>query len=188
MSVTLVCPSCNAVLTFHRPPVGECGNCNAAIDPAIRARLEAELQYSESRRPMLIQVGAIGASLSGGVCLLFLLLAPFNIGIYRIDRETVTGPEFLRRQGLLFGANAIVLLLIAFGILSEKWWARHLMLFFWCMTAAVTLTSYIRDSGYRFAGSVVAVLVALAIAAWYLYGKENVVQYYRVLEQRKLAR
>lgn len=80
MAATLVCSSCGTVLTFHAAPVAECPKCGVAIDPALRARLEAELSYSRVSRPILLLIGAVGSSLSGGLCLLFLILAPFNIG------------------------------------------------------------------------------------------------------------
>ncbi len=188
MSVTLVCSSCNAIQTFHVAPFSVCGTCGAPIDPAIRARLEAELRYSSLRRPMLIQIGAAGTSLIGGIMIFFLILAPFDIGTYSISGESVTGPEFLSRMGVLFFANAILMVVIAFGILSEKSWARPVMLLFWCGSVIANLILFLRDHDGNAGGTFVLSLIATGVSTWYLYGKDSVVQYYDALKQREAAR
>ena len=117
----------------------------------------------------------------------FLILAPFNIGTYSISGESVTGPEFLRRMGILFAANAILMLVIAFGIFTERSWARPVMLLFWCGSVAANLILFLRDRDENVGGTLVLSLIATAVAAWYLYGKDSVTQYYDALKQRETA-
>lgn len=96
----------------------------------------------------------------------------------------MTGPEFLRRVGIQFGANTVLLVAIAYGIIAEKAWARHLMLLFWCVAAAVAIGLVIRDRDGQASWTAIFAVVALGLAAWYLYAKKNVVQYYRALQLR----
>lgn len=118
------------------------------------------------------------------MCFLFLVLAPFNIGSYEVDGETVTGPEFLRRMGLLMAFFGTLCGVVAYGLLLERAWARPAMMLFWCGALALTIGYSIRERSADAGCAVLQSVVALALAGWYLYGKQSVVAYYRALEMR----
>jgi hypothetical protein len=65
---------------------------------------------------------------AAGIFFLLLISAPFDVGSYSINGEPVSGPEFLRRAGWLFGVVAVVLGAIGIGLLLERPWSRQLML------------------------------------------------------------
>lgn len=133
---------------------------------------------------MLLLVGAAGSSFVAVMSLIVLVLAPFNIGVYKVNGESVTGPQFLRFAGIPFLVNTVLLAAIAYGIIAERHWARHLMLLFWCLVTAVALGLVIGNRASENGCAAIFAFLALGLAAWYLYATDTVVQYYRALEQR----
>jgi hypothetical protein len=126
----------------------------------------------------------------GLLTVVFLVLAPLNIGTYTINGEPVTGPEFLRRVGLGYGLAGVACIVIAFGLYREQPWTRVLMLLYWIVLGATMLGLTLADSsiGNAIVVTVFGAGVPLVVAYWYLYSKENVVAYYRALEQEQDAR
>jgi hypothetical protein len=112
---------------------------------------------------------------AGGVFLLILPFAPFDIGSYSIDGETVSGPEFLRREGIVLGGVGALLIAITYTIATREPLARELMILFWMLSAALgTLVPILRgETDFDLTW-----VPALGIAIWYLYFKPNVVLYF----------
>jgi hypothetical protein len=119
----------------------------------------------------------------GGVALLFLGLAPFDIGSYSINEQLVSGPEFLRRIGILWGVMAITSLAIAYALWKEEAWGRVAILFWW-LVITVTLVVSAHQDGQSPIGGVFTGLAGSGIAAWYLYARPGVRAYFRTLESK----
>jgi hypothetical protein len=121
----------------------------------------------------------------GAGALFIMLLAPFNMGSYSINGQAVSGPEFLRRFGILWTLAGALLLVIAYGLYRERPWTRPLMLGYWLVIGLLLFTAEIGKSGS--AGSMLSAIAWASFylfgAGAYLYGKASVVQYYRSLER-----
>src|SRR2546426_277554 len=117
MPASLVCPSCGSAPTFHRPPVTNCPNCQAAFPEALRQAAEASLLRQKAPRPTLLTIGMYVAPVAGTILVLAVLLAAVNASFvnFSVNGEAVSGHEFLRTAGLAFAALGIVSLAIAFG-------------------------------------------------------------------------
>jgi FtsH-binding integral membrane protein len=190
MPASLVCPSCGSATTYHRPPVTTCPNCQAALPDALRQAAEASLLRQKAPRPTLLTIGLYTAPAAGIVLVLAVLLAAFNASFvrYTINGETVSGHEFLRTAGAAFGAMGIASLAIAFGVWKERAWTRYLIMAFWAVVLATNIGFGWAQSG--FAGVVSAVAgsaLVVVLVGWYLFGKENVVEYYQALEREQAA-
>lgn len=184
MSVIVLCPSCGVATPFNRLPVATCPRCHAVLPEAVMAPAERALAVDRAPKPILLQVGMISSAVFGGVVVFILVLAPFGLGSYSINGEAVSGPEFFRQAGLLFGSLGILMLAIGLGLWLDRAWTRMLMMGYWGVLAVagvaqlVTGSSTVSDA----IGFIVESFVALALAGWYLYRKDNVVAYYQRLE------
>ena len=127
--------------------------------------------------PMLLALGQWFSLLSGALFLLFMVLAPFDLGSFSINGEGMSGPEFLRRGGWVMGIDGALLLGVAVGLLKERSWARPLMILHWIAIIGLTLAAA-RDDIASGVISAVMQLAFLAVAVWYLYQKENVRAYF----------
>lgn len=126
-------------------------------------------------RPTLLTIGMVLSGLIGGVAALTLVLAPFDIGTYSIKDESVTGPEFLRHAGLLMVTMAVLLIGICVTLARHEPFARELMILFWILNGVIsTLVPILKGAS----GFDISWMVALPIAIWYLYFKDNVVAYF----------
>jgi uncharacterized membrane protein YtjA (UPF0391 family) len=100
----------------------------------------------------------------------------------------VTLFEFLRRAGiyyLLIGGSAVT---AAYAIWRERSWSRWPMVFFWLAQVAGAIGSGWADAGIAGAAAGLAsLLIILVLVGWYLFDKENVVEYYRSLEKKEAA-
>jgi hypothetical protein len=181
-----MCPSCRQTSLWNRGPVRECGKCGAAFPDDVRNLAEAALAQSQAPTPFLLSLGQLGAAVFalgfGGM----LLLAPFDAGTFTVNGEQVSGPEFLRRAGLLFGGIAVLMAAIAVGLWQNRPWARPLMVGYWLLAAAMPLVLPAETRSEMWASSIF-MIVAAAIAAWYLYGKENVRAYFEAWTARTPA-
>jgi hypothetical protein len=126
-------------------------------------------------RPTLLTIGMACSGILGAVFLFLLMLAPFNIGTFTIDKVPVTGPEFLRRGGVVFFAVCALLIAIGITLGANYRVSRHLMIAFWLVLGIVSIVPSFREAGDLDC----TWLFALAIAVWYLYFKSNVVAYYK---------
>jgi len=125
----------------------------------------------------LLLLGQFGTLFFGAMATLFLVLAPWDIGSYSIGNEVVSGPEFLRRGGLLFGAVGALFLAIGIGLWRDRAWTRPLMLAYWPLSA---LLGFVMPDTPTEGAISLAVFAAIcgAFAALYLYGKASVRAYY----------
>ena len=135
-------------------------------------------------RPSLLTIGMYISGLIGAVSLIALVSAAANVGQFTMEGEPATGSEFLSRFGVLFAANGLLLLLIAWSIAHDRVWSRHLMLLFWILGGAWATGQAIADLRDR---GVVPMelgwLAALAIAWWYLFRSGEAMHYYGRREQ-----
>ena len=188
MSVSLICPSCGAPATLHRAPVSVCPACQTAWPEPLRQSAEAALAREKVGRPLLITAGMYVAPAFGGLFLLLTLLAPFNAATYTMNGEAVSGMEFLRDGGLIYGLGGAAALAAAYGIWRERSWSRWAMVAFWIAQIAGAIGVGWADSGLAgAAGAVASLSLILIVAWWYLFEKSNVVEYYRALEKQEAA-
>ena len=57
-------------------------------------RVDEILGERRANRPELLTVGMVMSGFGGALFLLILVLAPFDIGTYTLEDETVTAPNF----------------------------------------------------------------------------------------------
>lgn len=181
MSVIVQCPSCHDAIQFYRLPVERCPRCQSAYPDAVRHHAESALGRDLAPKPALLVLGQFGTTFMGGICLLFLVLAPFNLASYSISGQAVSGREFLvDGGGYAFGLIGGWVAAIAVGLWRERAWTRPLMLAYWPVSGALTVALEWHEAD--FVTTIVSMLlftgVAFATAAWYLYDKENVVAYF----------
>jgi len=183
MSVQVLCPSCGEVTPFHRPPVTDCPRCHVPLPEQVRAATTRALSAEEAPKPALLLLGQIFSLVAAAIFLVLLVAAPFNAGTYTINDESVSGPEFLRRVGWLFGLYGVLLGAIGVGLLRDAPWARPLMVAYWVVIALSLLLvqPFTADSVW----GMVTMLVFAGIAWWYLYQKPNVRAYF---ESREMPR
>ncbi|MGH7624434.1 MAG: hypothetical protein ACREOJ_03845 [Gemmatimonadaceae bacterium] len=189
MSAIVRCPECGAAMPFHRQPIVTCPHCQAVLPEAVLVHGDRALAVGRAPKPLLLQLGMIGSLLFGAVVPLLLILAPFNIGAYFVDRAPATGPEFLRAEGLPSAILGGLLLAIGLGLWLEHAWTRLLMIGFWLLIVATGVVEMMTGSvtaGHGLFGHVER-LIALALAGWYLYLKPNVVAYYKRLDRATTA-
>ena len=189
VSIALLCPSCGSPATLHRAPVSLCPNCQTPWPEALRLSAEASLGRQKVMRPLLLTLALYTAPAFGGFVLLLLFLAPFNAANYSINGERVTGSEFLERAGVLLGILGVSSLAGAYAIWREYPWSRWAIVAFWVAQVAGAIGFGWADSGIGgAAGAVASLLTLLVLVGWYLFGKENVVEYYQGLEKDAAAR
>ena len=188
MSVSLICPSCGSPSTLHRAPVSVCPQCQTAWPEPLRQSAEATLAHEKVGRPLLLTIGMYVVPAFSGLFLLLVLLAPFNAATYTINGEAVTGMEFLWGGGLLYGLSSAAALAAAYGIWRERSWSRWAMVGFWIAQVAGAIGVGWAKAGLGgAAGAVASLLVFMVVAWWYLFEKDNVVEYYRALEKLEAA-
>lgn len=177
MSVQVLCPSCGEVTAFHRLPVTDCPKCHRLLPDKLRVATTRALAADQAPKPALLLLGQIFSLFAAGIILLLLISAPFDVGSYSINGQPVSGPEFLRRAGWLFGVVAVVLGAIGIGLLIERPWSRQLMLAYWLLIPLALLLDDDVTAEELFAMSFFTALGA-GIAWWYLYRKTNVRAYF----------
>ena len=183
MSVHFVCPACGASTRVSAPVPEECYHCRVRLPATLWASLSAEAEREAIPMPGPLQLGRLGSSIAGGMFLILLLLAPWDAGSYTINNESVSGPEFLRRAGVAWGAIALDLVATAYALWTEQWWSRWTMMAYWVLSAAAMWS--LSATPLEGLGSAFSVLLFFgAPAGFYLFGKENVVRYYQMLERQ----
>jgi hypothetical protein len=124
----------------------------------------------------------------GGLFLLLVLLAAFDAGNYTIDGEVVSGPEFLQRAGVYYATLGGSALAAAYAIWQERSWSRWAIVAFWVAQLAAAIGFGWASSGWAgVAGAVASLLLLAILVGWYLFDRENVVEYYRSLEKMEAA-
>jgi uncharacterized membrane protein YtjA (UPF0391 family) len=184
MSVSLICPTCGSPATIHKPPVSVCPNCQAAWPDALRLSAEATLERAKVGRPLLLTIGMYVAPAWGGMFLLLVILAPFNAATYRIEDDLVSGWEFLQRAGLYYVAVGGSAVAAAYAIWRERSWSRWAIGFFWLAQLGGAIGFGWANSGMAGAvAGIASLLIVLLLVGWYLFDKDNVVEYYKSLEK-----
>lgn len=183
MSTHFVCPNCGAPGRAGGSAPLVCSHCKAELPATLRAVLEDAIQREAVPLPAFLMIGRFGTLFVGSIFALLLALAPFDLASYSIGEEAVSGPEFLRRVGFLWGALTITILAISYALWTERWWSRWLMAGYWVLAAAGMLVID-EGAGGGIGGALTMLFFGLIPAAWYLFGKENVVRYFRELERR----
>ncbi|MEA2488909.1 MAG: hypothetical protein QOH21_701 [Acidobacteriota bacterium] len=181
MPVFAVCPACLAASEFRYVPVTHCLHCETAMPVPLQDAVRAALARERAPRPSLLSLGTIGSFAVAGMALLFLLLAPFDIGTYSIEGEAVSGPEFLRRAGIFLGLICGLCFAIGYALLRERAWSRPLMIVYWVVVAIGMVLLGWNSSNGEFSCNLLFTAIPLPIAAWYLYRKADVVRYYDAL-------
>jgi hypothetical protein len=177
MSVQVLCPACGYVAEVHRPPITECARCHAPLPEELRLATERALARERVPKPLLLTIGQWLSLLSGTAFLLSLLFAPFDLGTYTIGEDVVSGPEFLRRAGVMFVLSGGLLVAIGVGLWRVRQWVRPLMIGYWLLWPLLALAD--AESGVEdVVGAFVFAALAAGIAVWYLYRKSNVRTYF----------
>ena len=177
MSIQVLCPQCNAVTEWHRPPVSSCNACQTVYPAPVHESAESALRRSLAPKPMLLVIGQFLSAITGVMFLGFLIAAPFDAGTYSISGSQVSGPEFLRRVGIPFGLTGVLLLAIAIGLWRERTWSRPLMMLYWLLLPLLTISAGDAD-GSSLLGGLLSAGVCAGFAGWYLYGRSNVRAYF----------
>ena len=188
MSVSLICPMCGTPTTVHKAPVTTCPNCLAAWPESLRLSAEGTLEREKVGRPLLLTIGMHVAPAVGGMFLLMVVLALFDAGDYSINGETVSGFEFLQRAGIYYLIIGGCSVTAAYAIWRERSWSRWPMVFFWLAQVAAAIGFGWAASGIAgVAAGLAGLLLILVLVWWYLFEKENVVEYYRSLAKLEAA-
>jgi len=137
---------------------------------------------------LLLTLGLYAAPGFGALMALSVLGALTGSEDFTLNGQSVTASEFLGAVGVPFATLAVLSFLIGYSIWKERAWSRWVIVAFWADEIALGLGLAL---GLGDAFSVSQALISgsfpLLLSAWYLFGKENVVEYYRGLEIRKRA-
>jgi len=138
--------------------------------------------------PWLMRKGTVFSALFAAVWLLFLPLSVLNVGTYEINERQVTGTYFLTHVDPWLVPLIAIFAAIAYGFWTERSWARHLPLAFWFGVDLVLLYEIVSgDAGSEAISYGVWAVIYLAVAWWYCYRKQSVVEYYKALEAARLG-
>lgn len=180
MSLLVQCPTCGQTATFHRTPVQRCPRCEGPYPEAISVRAERALRHDLAPKPALLLIGQGICGFAACLFLLFIPLAALNIGSYSISNRPVSSAEFLRVGGPPFVLIGGWFAAIALGLWRDKSWSRPLMLAYWPVSTAIGIALLWNDPDLvtNIASGCIFGAIAMSIAAWYLYRKDNVVAYF----------
>jgi hypothetical protein len=189
MSVVLVCPSCAAPYTLHRPPVPDvCDRCRTPFSDAVRQVADQSLRAEAAPRPLLLTLGLAFVTLWFAVVVLIFVVALVGNGPYKVDGQPVTKSEFFSDPRFFAFAPVIVISAwIAWALWRERPWARPLMLGSWIVVGVPPIFARDADWASR-VSSILFVVITMTIASWYLYGKANVVAYFQRLKESSASR
>ena len=135
------------------------------------------------RVPLLMRLGAAFAVL---YCAGAVLLVGFAFGgmtPYIIDGREVSREDWLQLAVPLFAVTIVLMAAIAYALLRERPWSRHVVMMHWATVGGYGLLLLFLGAVERaLAARVVAeAAVAGVFFAWYFYRKRNVVAYFNSL-------
>lgn len=187
MTVVFVCPECGKSEVADGLPHC-CSHCHSLLPEQLLVTLKTALASEKPARPLLITIGLSFFALWSSLFLFLMILAPFDVASYSIGDESVSGREFLRRAGLPILAVGVAALIACYGTWRERKWGRQSIIAFWLVFLVAMTALGWQES--RWEGALSAVgssLVPLGILPWYLFGKRNVVAYYRAAQCTRRA-
>jgi len=186
MSVTLLCPACTRPVSLKDGVAAErCPHCANPIPTPLPDAGAAELR---SRKPGFIRLLApFLAFWVACVVVTTVLMLLAGGSRYTFNGQIVTRAVFMQRMQPVFLALVLIVPAIgaaAWALHRERSWGRHLVMGMICIAALTSATFAPRSAEAAPFPRVVGLLAYVAVAAWYFYGKANVVSYYRELQRR----
>jgi len=137
------------------------------------------------KRPVLLTIGIYGSIAAAALLLFAMLSAAADMGFFKIDELEVSGSEFLSQFGIVMAVFVLLLLTIAYAIITGKAWSRDLMIVFWigvgAWSFARALVGMRTGDGFQMD---LTWIPALAVAVWYLYFSRDATPYYRSLSAK----
>lgn len=182
MNAIIVCPRCGSANEYSRGSPGECVSCGTLLPPNALVAAERALVR---RRPLLLTLFAVFLTFFAGVGSLVMLTSVLGSGPYTINGEPATKGEFLRTivpmLPVIVAAGTV-----SFGLWREKGWARPLLLSLYALAGlgSALMPLILNLPGVSVFPGLIFTLIVVALLGWYLYRKENVVEYYRALALR----
>ena len=131
-------------------------------------------------KPLLMRLGAAFAVLYCAGAVLLVIFAFAGKTPYIIDGREVSRDDWLRLAMPLFAITIVLMAAIAYALLRERPWSRHVVLLHWTAVGGYGLLLLALGAVQTaLAARVVAEAgVAGAFSAWYFYRKRNVVAYF----------
>ncbi len=138
-------------------------------------------------KPLLMRLGGSFAALYCAGATLLVALGFARRIPYVIDGWPVSREDWLRLAVPLFTITIVLMAAIAYGLLRERAWSRHVVLMHWAAVGgyglillgldAVETALAVRVAAQGFVGG--------AFSVWYFYRKPNVVAYFQSLQKRE---
>ena len=178
MSIQVLCPSCTRVTELYRPPVTACPVCHQEYPEELKVATDRALRTASAPKPALLVLGQAFSLIGGLVFLVVLVSAPFDAGTYHIGDEPVSGPEFMKRAGWIFGVVGALWIAIGLLLIRDVPAARPLMLSYWLLSPLVLVATAESGGSEEVLSLLLVSAVAAGISWWYLYRKPNVAAYF----------
>jgi len=132
------------------------------------------------RRPLLLTVGAICATVLSTLWIAFFAAALFGHGSATLDSREVTPGVFFVQAGAMLMSLGVMGLALAFGIWRHRVWARPLAIAM-CVVVPIVLALPDRESRRSLGSATVTGFAAAGLVALYFYGLPGVRAYYAQL-------
>jgi hypothetical protein len=201
MGVVISCPECHSAREYPQAEFNACAVCGAEFPPSVR---EEAGRAVRRRRPLLLTLFAAFFGFFAAVGAVVLLVALLGSGPYTVNGVPTSKPVFMKAVGP-FLPIVVAAAILAYGLWKERLWGRPMFLAFYAVVgiaSAVMPLVVTASTSAGLGGSVDANAGAAATSAelisafaftavvigffgWYLYGKTNVVQYYRALAEMR---
>lgn len=135
------------------------------------------------RAPLLMKLGGIFAVLYCAGATLLVALGFAGRIPYVIDGWPVSREDWLRLAVPLFTITIVLMAAIAYALVRERPWSRHVVLLHWAAVGCYGLILLGLDAVETAVAVRVAAqgFVAGAFSVWYFYRKRNVVAYFKSL-------
>ena len=181
MSATIVCHNCHHPSTFITKIQNSCPSCN---EPYLQAAVQSALDALRRERPILLTVATALSWIAAFSGILGLLsLVPGFSGEFSILDEPVDQLEWSRRMGPFIVVLSWLTFVATYALMKERSWSRHVIIVILIGLTVMEFTVQGKgpEDGFSFGCSGIVLLV---LASLYLYGKQNVVDYYKELRRK----